>query len=111
MRSPTSKNPKTLLLSLLVLLASSPSSPVSAHRSSSSYSSSAFTEWHSAHATYYAAADPRDTIGGVCRYEDLGNIGYGMATTGLSEALYENGQACGGFYEIRCVDELKHCIL
>lgn len=33
-----------------------------------------------------------------------------MATVGLSAALYEKGQACGGCYEVRCVDELKYCL-
>lgn len=33
-----------------------------------------------------------------------------MGTTGLSEALFEKGAACGGCYEIRCVSELKFCL-
>nr|WKJ30330.1 expansin 13 [Agave amaniensis] len=100
--------PQNLLLLLLLLLALS--IRARAHRAPSSYASSALTEWRTARATYYAAADPRDTVGGACGYGDLGKGGYGMATVGLSEALYEKGQACGGCYEVRCVDELKYCI-
>lgn len=121
----------SLFLLLLLVL----SSPAAAHRPPTSYASSALTEWRSAKASYYAAADPRDTVGqslescvklliittqisilfqliegGACGYGDLGRSGYGMATVGLSEALYEKGQACGGCYEVRCVDELKYCI-
>ncbi|KAJ0968851.1 hypothetical protein J5N97_021728 [Dioscorea zingiberensis] len=81
-----------------------------ASRTPSAYSSAALTEWRPARASYYAAADPRDSVGGACGYGDLGRAGYGMATTGLSEALFAKGAACGGCYEVRCVEELRFCI-
>ncbi|XP_042503308.1 expansin-A13-like [Macadamia integrifolia] len=83
-----------------------------AHFSSSTSSSSspALSEWRSARATYYAALDPRDTVGGACGYGDLVKKGYGQATVGLSSVLFEKGQICGACFEIRCVDDLKYCI-
>nr|DAD32468.1 TPA_asm: hypothetical protein HUJ06_011319 [Nelumbo nucifera] len=77
-----------------------------------SYSSSpsTMTEWRSARATYYAASDPRDDVGGACGYGDLVKSGYGMATVGLSTALFERGQICGACFELRCVDDLRWCI-
>lgn len=51
-----------------------------------------------------------DLAGGACGYGDLSRAGYGMATAGLSEALFEKGAACGGCYEVRCVEELRFCI-
>ncbi|KAJ1375621.1 expansin-A13, partial [Sesbania bispinosa] len=35
-------------------------------------------------------------MGGTSSYDDLSNVGYGMAKAGLSEALFECGQICGG---------------
>ncbi|XP_008775003.1 expansin-A10 [Phoenix dactylifera] len=96
-----------IFFQLLVLQALA---PAGAHRSPSSYASSALTEWRSAHASYYAAFDPRDTVGGACGYGDLGKSGYGMATAGLGEALFAKGEACGGCYEVRCVEELRYCL-
>ncbi|RZS18700.1 hypothetical protein BHM03_00051018 [Ensete ventricosum] len=72
-----------------------------AHQGSSSYAAAALTEWRSAHASYYATSDPRDTVG---------KSGYGMATAGLSDALFGKGAACGGCYEVRCVEELRYCL-
>ena len=37
-------------------------------------------------------------------------LGYGMATVGLSTALFERGAACGGCYEVKCVEDLKYCL-
>ncbi|KAK9950738.1 hypothetical protein M0R45_006210 [Rubus argutus] len=53
----------------------------------------------SARATYYAASDPRDAVGGACGYGDLMKAGFGMATVGLSEPLFERGQICGACFE------------
>ncbi|KAA8530710.1 hypothetical protein F0562_005356 [Nyssa sinensis] len=76
----------------------------------SSSSSSPSSEWRSAHATYYAASDPRDEVGGACGYGDLKKSGYGMATAGLSSVLFERGQICGACFEVRCVEDLRWCI-
>lgn len=78
--------------------------------SSSLESAPSFSEWRSARATYYAAMDPRDTVGGACGYGDLSKAGYGMATVGLSEALFERGQICGACFELRCVEDMRWCI-
>ncbi|CAJ2653092.1 unnamed protein product [Trifolium pratense] len=99
-------------------LSSTTPTKVTSHYSSSSSepspsqqtSSPSFSEWRSARATYYAAIDPRDTVGGACGYGDLNKAGYGMATVGLSEALFERGQICGACFELRCVDDLRWCI-
>nr|CAD1844659.1 unnamed protein product [Ananas comosus var. bracteatus] len=83
--------------------------PCAAHQRPSSYATSALTEWRSARASYFAA-DPQDSVGGACGYGDLGRRGYGMATAGLSEGLFARGAACGGCYEVRCVQELRYCL-
>lgn len=102
---------QALRLVLFTLLASTVTSHFSSSSSSSSTQPSTWsTEWRSARATYYAAADPRDLVGGACGYGDLVKAGYGMATVGLSEALFERGQICGACYELRCVDDLRWCI-
>ncbi|GMP52287.1 hypothetical protein CsSME_00018172 [Camellia sinensis var. sinensis] len=107
----------TLASGLLLVTAhySSSSDPSPSSSSSSSWwggSSSATTtsftstEWRSAHATYYAAADPRDAVGGACRYDDLVKDGYGMSTAGLSSIVFERGQICEAYFEVRCVEDL-----
>lgn len=88
---------------------------VTAHSYSSapfSYSSSTHQQsnWRSARATYYAAADPRDAVGGACGYGDLEKSGYGKATAGISTALFDKGQICGACFEVRCVEDLRWCI-
>jgi hypothetical protein len=101
----------------LFTLSSTTPTKVTSHYSSSSsepslsqQTSPSFSEWRSARATYYAARDPRDTVGGACGYGDLNKAGYGMATVGLSEALFERGQICGACFELRCVEDLRWCI-
>jgi hypothetical protein len=47
---------------------------------------------------------------GACGFGDLGKHGYGTATVGLSSALFERGAACGGCYEVKCVEDLKYCL-
>ncbi|XP_074304841.1 expansin-A13 [Silene latifolia] len=72
--------------------------------------STSTTQWDTARATYYATADPRDTVGGACGYGDLDAAGYGKATAGLSAALFDKGQTCGACFELRCVEDLRNCI-
>ncbi|XP_031267295.1 expansin-A13-like [Pistacia vera] len=78
--------------------------------SSSPSASSPQSEWRPARATYYAASDPRDVVGGACGYGDLVKAGYGKATVGLSESMFERGQICGACFELRCVEDLRWCI-
>lgn len=100
----------TLLFTLLSSLPRRATSHYSYSSSPPSYSTAQPHEWRSARATYYAAADPRDSVGGACGYGDLVKGGYGMATVGLSEVLFERGQICGACFELRCVDDLRWCI-
>jgi hypothetical protein len=94
------------------------SSTATSHYSSSNFSPSSsapsqsptLSEWQPARATFYAASDPRDTVGGACGFGDLKKAGYGMATVGLSETLFERGQICGACFQLRCVDDLRWCI-
>ncbi|CAI0418449.1 unnamed protein product [Linum tenue] len=77
---------------------------------SGSSTGASLSDWSAARATYYLASDPRDNVGGACGYGDLVRGGYGMATVGLSESLFEHGQICGACFELRCVDDLRWCI-
>ncbi|MCL7030561.1 hypothetical protein MKW94_009635 [Papaver nudicaule] len=108
---------KKLVIAITVLISVSATRRTRGDRYYSSASSYSFTpsttaigEWSRARATYYAATDPRDEIGGACGYGDLKENGYGMATVGLSSSLFNRGQICGACFELRCVDDLKYCI-
>lgn len=81
-----------------------------AARAISSSSMSTLTEWRSARATYYAAQNPPDSVGGACGYGNLEKAGYGSATAGLSEELFDRGRVCGACFEIRCAEDVKWCI-
>ncbi|XP_068303633.1 expansin-A13-like [Pyrus communis] len=102
--------PLLLLFLLPLALTSTALSHFHSSSSSSPTASSSLYDWSSARATYYAASDPRDKVGGACGYGDLEKAGYGLATVGLSEALFERGQICGACFEVRCVEDTRWCI-
>ncbi|XP_057964389.1 expansin-A20 [Malania oleifera] len=67
-------------------------------------------EWKSATATYSRDADDgRTSTEGACGYGDL-HKSYGEYNAGLSSTLFNRGSACGGCFEVRCVDHIRWCL-
>ncbi|KAL9243283.1 hypothetical protein vseg_017190 [Gypsophila vaccaria] len=64
--------------------------------------------WTDAHATFYGDKEGHDTEQGACGYHVF-DQGYGLETTALSTALFENGAKCGSCYELKCVNS-KWCV-
>ncbi|KAL6644356.1 hypothetical protein ACP70R_015964 [Stipagrostis hirtigluma subsp. patula] len=65
--------------------------------------------WKPAHATFYGGRDGSGTTAGACGYKDTAAEGYGVQTVALSTVLFADGAACGGCYEVRCVDSPQGC--
>ncbi|XP_051199435.1 expansin-A16 [Lolium perenne] len=71
-----------------------------------------YEDWRLGTATYIKESQghPLNDGGGACGYADLDIFRYGRYTAGLSGALFDKGSACGGCYELRCVNNILWCL-
>ncbi|WCJ34438.1 expansin A4 [Euphorbia peplus] len=63
--------------------------------------------WCQAFATFYEGSS--SSFGGACNYKDVVAAGYGYNTAAVSSTLFNNGQACGACYELKCARNPKWC--
>ncbi|WOK95307.1 expansin-A16 [Canna indica] len=69
-----------------------------------------YGEWRSATATFTRGTATATVRGGACGFGDLRKSGYGMNSAAVSSALFARGGACGGCFELRCVDHILWCL-
>ncbi|KAE8701842.1 Proteasome subunit beta type-3 [Hibiscus syriacus] len=66
--------------------------------------------WRTTHATFYGYMNGTETLYDACGYGDLIQQGYGLATTTLSIALFNDDLTCGACFEIQCYNSRQWCL-